>query len=101
MNTTVIRFIAELLLYSGFLRPPTALLQSPGFGRLVVQSTPPNANIVINGQPKQERTPSAYVVGPGDYSVSVSGSANCPGQTFHVSAGGTTTITCKDGQWSQ
>jgi PEGA domain-containing protein len=101
MRTIVMRFVAELLLSSSSIHPPAALLQSPGFGRLVIQSSPTGATISINGTQKQEQTNTTYVVGPGDYSVSVSGSASCGGQSFHVDSGGTTTIICKDGKWTQ
>jgi hypothetical protein len=101
MHTIVVRFVAEFLLCSSFIHPPAALLQSPGFGKLVIQSSPTGANIAINGTPKQERTTTTYVVGQGDYSVSVSGNASCAEKSFHVSSGGTTTITCANGKWTQ
>jgi hypothetical protein len=102
MRKIVLLLALEMFPWAAFILPPALSSQSPGFnwGRLVVNSDPAGARITIGGDAKGQ-TNATFVLNPGDYSVSVSGSANCPGQTFHVSAGGTTTITCKDGQWSQ
>jgi hypothetical protein len=103
MRRIIVPLAIELSLVWAFVRPSTISSQSPGFnwGRLVVQSTSQGAEILVNGKDTNRQTNATFVVSPGDYSVSVSGKANCGGQKFHVDSGGTTTITCANGQWTQ
>jgi hypothetical protein len=99
----IVPLAIELSLLWVFVRPSTISSQSPGFnwGRLVVQSEPQGAEIWVKGKDANRQTNSTFVVSPGNYSVSLTGSAKCGGQSFQVNSGGATTITCKDGQWTQ
>jgi PEGA domain len=98
MNPRIMQWATELLLGSAFLHPHAALLQSPGMGRLVIQSNPQGANIFINDKPMGQ-TPATYVVGPGNYTVRVTGGAgnlNCGDKSVYVSPGSAVTVTCPD-----
>jgi PEGA domain len=103
MCPSLIRLAVSLPLFSVLFHLPALLPQFQGFssGKLVIQSAPTGANIVINRQTMSQQTNAAFVVSPGDYSVSVSGNASCAEKSFPVSSGGTTTITCAKGTWQQ
>jgi hypothetical protein len=81
---------------------PAMLLQSPVFGRLTVASDPAGAKITIDGTPRQEVTNFTYVVGPGNYTVAVSGgpgNLTCPARSVSVSANTEATVTCTAKGW--
>lgn len=106
MKTILIQLIVEALLCSGFPGAPAALLQSPGFGKLEIQSNPAGASIAINGKQEQQLTDFTYVVGQGNYTVSVAGGpgslTKCSGdnaKTVSVKAGTTAVVTCSATGW--
>jgi hypothetical protein len=66
-------------------------------GFLHITSTPPRANIFINGNQRPELTDVTLVVYPGQYKVSIRGgpgNLNCPEKVFQVSAGQTVEVSC-------
>lgn len=81
----------------------TLAAQAPGRpGRLSVNSTPKGAAISINGRKMGQPTNATFVVSPGTYKVSVSGSGNlsCPAKSVEVSAGATAELECTAAGWT-
>ncbi|MGA9063676.1 MAG: hypothetical protein WB341_18695 [Terracidiphilus sp.] len=105
MTPRAIRPIIEISLCWGLLWPPAALLQSPGFGggRLVIKSIPVGARILINDKQQQQVTDFTYVVGRGEYKVSVTGGPGnlqkCGDRQVQVASGNTVTVTCTANGW--
>jgi len=96
------RVFAILIGLLGSLTSPVVLSsQMPSLAKLIVKSTPTGAEILINGNDTRQKTDAEFVVSPGDYTVSVSGSANCGGKKVTLATGETTTLTCSEGRWSQ
>ena len=86
----------------GLFGPSAMLLQSPVFGRLIVASEPTGAKIIIDGNMQQQVTNFTYVVGPGTYTVAVTGgpgNLNCSGRNVTVSANAAVTVTCTASGW--
>ena len=77
-----------------------ALSQMPSLARLVVKSSPIGARISIDDKPMGQFTDAVFVVAPGNYRVSVSGSANCGDQAVTLKSGDTRTLFCKGGTWT-
>jgi PEGA domain len=80
------------------------LAQTPGKpGRLIINSTPPKATIVINGQTWGELTNAIVVMPPGTYNVSVASSElkNCPTTPVTVQAGSETEVNCIQAGWQK
>jgi hypothetical protein len=83
---------------------PSAALQSPGLGRLAINSKPPGASIAVNGKAMNQATDATFVVGAGKYTVAVSGgpgNLNCAPKEFAIVAGQMKTVTCSSSGWSE
>jgi hypothetical protein len=83
---------------------PSAALQSPGLARLAINSKPPGASITVNGKAMNQPTDATFVVGPGKYTVAVSGgqgNLNCAPKEFAIAAGQVKTVTCSSSGWSE
>jgi PEGA domain len=104
MRARTMRLAFEVSLCWGMVGPHAALLQSPNFGggRLVINSDPQGAHILINDRQMQQTTDFTYVVGPGTYKVAVtggSGNLNCAQKSVQVTSGNTATVTCTAKGW--
>ena len=85
----------------GMLLVPVAVsLQMPSLAKLVVKSNPNRARIRINGRVVGQVTDAGFVVAPGTYRVSVSGSANCGDNPVTLKSGETRTLFCSNGAWT-
>ena len=102
MSLSAIFLAFEVSMSLSFVHPPTLHLQSPGFGKLVIQSNPPGATIRINDRQQKEPTDFTYGVGQGIYKVSVTGGPgglHCDEKTVTVNAGSTVTVMCTTNGW--
>jgi hypothetical protein len=80
--------------------PVAVSLQMPSLGKLIVRSNPNRARISINDRPMGQVTDAAFVVAPGTYRVSVSGSANCGANSVTLKSGESKTLFCSNGAWT-
>ena len=80
--------------------PVAASLQMPSLAKLIVRSNPNRARISINDRPMGQVTDAAFVVAPGTYRVSVSGSANCGDNSVTLKSGESKTLFCSNGAWT-
>ncbi len=74
--------------------------QMPPLAKLIVKSNPKGARITVNDRPMGEVTDAVFVVAPGNYKVSVSGSANCDDNLVTLQSGETKTLLCSGGTWT-
>lgn len=85
--------------------PPVSSLQAPAqAGRLRISSTPPGANITIDGQSMSQRTDSTFVVSPGKHKVSLTGgpgNLSCQDKDVDVPSGQQVEIHCSGAGWTQ
>jgi len=101
MSASKMSFALLIAILSSLACPIALSSQLPSFAKLIVKSTPTGADITINGNATHQKTDAEFIVSPGDYAVSVSGSANCGEKKVTVATGDTRTITCSGGVWSQ
>jgi hypothetical protein len=101
MSARKISLAIRIVILGGLVSPVYLSSQMPSFAKLIVRSTPTGAEIVINGNDTRQKTDAEFVVSPGDYTVSVSGSANCGNKRVTLATGETRTLTCSGGTWSQ
>jgi hypothetical protein len=94
-------FTLGIAILAAFVCPITLSSQMPSLAKLIVKSTPTGADIAINGNATHQKTDAEFVVSPGDYTVSVSGSANCGDKRVTLATGDTRTLACSNGAWSQ
>ncbi len=97
MSPSLIRLAVKMCLCGGLFCQYAMLSQPPAFNKLVINSDPTGAKISINGNQRAEVTPQTYVVGPGRYTVSVSGgpkNLNCQFQPVTATSGSTFTFNC-------
>ena len=80
--------------------PVAVSLQMPSLGKLIVRSNPNRASISINDRPMGQVTDAAFVVAPGTYKVSVSGSAKCGDYTVTLKSGESKSLFCSNGAWT-
>jgi hypothetical protein len=86
--------LALLLLLPPSLDPQ---IMPPQPGKLNIYSQPNGAVVSINGQKMQQHTNASFVVSPGTYTVSVTGSNpsfTCPAKQVQVGSGQTITMIC-------
>lgn len=66
----------EVVLCWVLLWPSVVESQAPALAKLTIKSTPTGAKITLNGR-EMGVTNAGFAVGPGKYTVTLSGAANC------------------------
>jgi hypothetical protein len=96
---TVMRTI-EVALCWALLWPGVLESQAPALAKLIIKSTPTGATITLNGKVRG-KTDAGFAVGPGRYTVTVSGAANCGAKEFAITQGQNITVNCAEGKWTE
>jgi hypothetical protein len=96
---TVLRTM-EVALCWALLSPGVLEPQAPALAKLTIRSTPTGAKITLNGR-EMGATNAGFAVGPGKYTVTVSGAANCGARELTITQGQNITVTCAEGRWTE
>jgi hypothetical protein len=87
------------------LAPVTGIPQMPPQpARLIINSSPANASITVNGRKLGQRTNATLIVSPGTYTVMVGDQGSdpsCPASRATVVSGQTATWSCSGNHWTQ
>lgn len=105
MKTNLLQWWAKAAVMGSLLFPVSLSSQMPSLAKLVVTSHPNTGARISFWYDGKERdtgqvTNAVFVVAPGTYRVSLSGSATCPQQDVALATGNTKTLACSNGAWT-